>query len=503
MGKISAFLLSSLCLAFITQLDANVIRDNDAEPIPIVCYFGAWAFYHEIDRFDITDIKPAAHLCTHINYGFAKLNETTYEMQVFDENYDIGKSGYDRFIALKKEVNPKLKLMISLGGWYEGSEKYSDMVTNTEMRQKFVKSAVAFLEKYKFDGLDLDWEYPGNRGGAVTDKDNYTKLLQELRAALGTKYLLTAALSPGKATIDAAYNVPELNKLLDWGNLMTYDYHGGFDDYIGHNAPLYSRPDETPELEKKLGQHYRDFNIEYTVAYYEKLGLSKDKMIMGVPFYGRAWSLKTPELHHLHDPVKGMSKPGKISNESGVFGYNEICTMNKASDWHEEEDYYYKAPYAYTNEFFVGFDNERSIQCKVAYMKSLGLKGAMVWSLEFDDFKSHCGDGRQYPLLKKVHAMLNGDQRDDKDCPIGGLIPTVAPTTHTPAPTKPTESPIPTTTQDLVDHYCSLDGFMPDFNDKHKFYQCENIGPHQWRLTLQPCPGDEVWHQELKRCEND
>ncbi|CAG2101354.1 unnamed protein product, partial [Medioppia subpectinata] len=91
MGKISTFLLSSLCLAFITQLDANVIRDNDAEPVPIVCYFGAWAFWHPVDRFDITDIKPAGHLCTHINYGFAKLNETTYEIQVFDETYDIEK----------------------------------------------------------------------------------------------------------------------------------------------------------------------------------------------------------------------------------------------------------------------------------------------------------------------------------------------------------------------------------------------------------------------------
>ena len=210
--------------------------------------------------------------------------------------------------------------MISLGGWYEGSEKYSDMAKDAN-RARFVKSVLDFLQKYDFDGLDLDWEFPANRGGdEVADKPNFLKLLKELREAFDPHgYLLTAALSPGKQKIDAAYgDVPLMNELLDWGNVMTYDYHGGWEDILGHNAPLYSRPDETEG-------DYRYFNVNYTVSYYLSLGMTKEKMVMGVPFYGRAWSLIDKDHHNLHDTAKGMSPEGFIGGEPGVLGYNEVC----------------------------------------------------------------------------------------------------------------------------------------------------------------------------------
>ncbi|CAG2182274.1 unnamed protein product, partial [Oppiella nova] len=242
------------------------------------------------------------------------------------------------------------------------------MVTNTESRQKFVKSVVTFLDKYNFDGLDLDWEYPGNRGGAASDIDNYVKLLEELKEAFKPHgFLLTAAVSPGRGTIDRAYIIPKLNELLDWANIMAYDYHGGFDDYLGHNAPLYSRPDETEELERKLHQNYRTFNVDYTINYYATHGLSKDKMIMGVPFYGRAWTLMNASQNHLHDEARGMSPAGYISHEEGVFGYNEMCQMiiENPSQWGHSYDKDYRAPYSWTKDIFVGYDNVDSIQCKV------------------------------------------------------------------------------------------------------------------------------------------
>ncbi|CAG2164989.1 unnamed protein product, partial [Oppiella nova] len=364
--------------------------------------------------------------------------------------------GYHRFILLKK-LNPNLKLMISLGGWYEGSEKYSDMVSKPDVRQKFVKSVLKFLSDYKFDGLDLDWEYPANRGGdSKTDPENFLTLLKELHDAFNGKYLLTTALSPGKGTIDAALpgnNIEKLNDLIDWANIMTYDYHGGFDDYLGHNAPMYSRPEETEELEKKLNMNYREFNVNYTIHYYLEKGLHKDKMVMGMPLYGRAWSLMDGEHTHLHDLAKGMSPPGRVSNESGVLGFNEasICNLENEhkEDWKITFDYYYKAPYGYTKEIFVGYDNIDSLQCKAAFLKSMGLRGAMIWSLEFDDFRNECGFGHKYPLLTKVYDMINGKEKDVMDCP-GGFepthptqpttVPTTAPTTPpTPAPTtKPT-----------------------------------------------------------------
>ncbi|CAG2103647.1 unnamed protein product [Medioppia subpectinata] len=493
-----------------------MINHNDyvRNPHPIVCYFGSWAWYHEAERFDIDDVNY--ELCTHINYGFAKIDEYNYTIQMFDPYLDYTHfQAYQRFIDLKKK-NPNLTTMISLGGWNEGSEKYSDMVTNTDIRRRFVRSVVDFLNEHNFDGLDLDWEHPGSRGGAETDKQNYVKLLEELREAFEPKgYLLTAAISASKETINGAFVVPKLNELLDWANIMTYDYHGGFDNYIGHNAPLYRRPDETPELEKQLHTDYTHFTVDYSINYYLSLGLSKDKMVMGVPFYGRGWTLLDAQHNHIHDEAKGMSPAGWIGGEPGVLGYNELCQMFKknASDWQHSNDSHYLAPYSWTKDTFIGHEDKESLQCKIAYLKAKGLKGAMVWALENDDFKGRCGDGK-YPLLQTVYSMLNGDDKHSMQCPYGEVIPTTAPPTTTPKPTSPTTkptdppttsptpTPTPTPTPDPVDPMCTRDGYMPDLSNPHKFYQCESIGPHKWRLTLRSCYGDLVWHQELKRCDN-
>jgi len=210
--------------------------------------------------------------------------------------------------------------MIALGGWYEGSEKYSDMARDPKLRALFVKSAVEFLVEHDFDGLDVDWEYPGNRGGdSKVDKDDFIALLSELKAAFEPHgFLLSAAVSPGKKTIDSAYIVPKLNELLDIINLMAYDYHGGWEDRLGHNAPLYKRPDEHDELSIW-------FNVNYTVNYWIEKGVDKKKIVMGVPFYGRAWTLESPDKVALNDTAKGMSPAGFISGEEGVYGYNEVC----------------------------------------------------------------------------------------------------------------------------------------------------------------------------------
>jgi chitinase len=226
---------------------------------------------------------------------------------------------YQRFVDLRKQ-NPTLTTMIALGGWWEGSEKYSDMARDPNLRREFVKSAVDFLVQYDFDGLDVDWEYPANRrGDPKKDPENYIALLTELKAAFEPHgFLLTSAVSPGKKTMDTAYNnVPKLNELLDIINVMSYDYHGGWEKNLGHNAPFINRPDETDELSLV-------FNVNYTIHYWLKLGADPKKMVMGIPFYGRAWTLSAPDKVNLHDPAKGMSPASFISGEEGVMGYNEV-----------------------------------------------------------------------------------------------------------------------------------------------------------------------------------
>lgn len=151
-------------------------------------------------QYTVDNINP--NLCTHMMYAFATLNGTSYQIQIFDYWADISNNGYQKFVALKTQ-NPKLKVMISLGGWTDsndGSGKYSKLVSSTANINTFVSSAVTFLQQYKFDGLDLDWEAPSTS----SDKTGFKNWIVALRNAfqpLG--FLLSAAVPATAASIDA------------------------------------------------------------------------------------------------------------------------------------------------------------------------------------------------------------------------------------------------------------------------------------------------------------
>ncbi len=273
--------------------------------------------------------------------------------------------------------------IIALGGWQEGSQTFSDMAKDPVKRNKFVKSAVAFLKEHDFDGLDVDWEFPSKRGGDKrVDKASFIALLTQLKEAFEPQgFLLSSAVSPVKKTIDSAYDLKKLNELVDIINVMTYDYHGGWEDKLGLNAPLNKRPDEVDQLSLSS-------NVNFTVNYYIEKGVDKKKMVMGMPFYGRAWTLQSADKVNLNDKAKGPSPAGSITGEEGVLGYNEvskiiqnnskfvkkkfkylqICELQKSqsSEWTVKYDSYYKTPYAYNKSIWVGYDNLKSISCKVS-----------------------------------------------------------------------------------------------------------------------------------------
>jgi chitinase len=136
---------------------------ESGKPKALMCYFGAWSTYRwGSGHFDVEDIDP--FLCTHLVFGFAGLNNSTYTIQSLDPYNDLtvdwGKGAYQRFAGLK-ELNPELKTLLAIGGWNEGSESYSAMVTIPDRRRVFIHSALEMVLEHNFDGLDLDWEYPG------------------------------------------------------------------------------------------------------------------------------------------------------------------------------------------------------------------------------------------------------------------------------------------------------------------------------------------------------
>ena len=152
-----------------------VKRQTAAEDKRVVCYFANWSVYRSgTAKFTPQNINP--YLCTHLIYAFGGLGKDD-TIQPFDKYQDLEKGGYGQFAALKT-YNRDLKTLIAIGGWNEGSRRFSPLVADPQRRRTFIKSAIQFLRQYNFDGLDLDWEYPAFRdGGKPEDRVNYAKFV--------------------------------------------------------------------------------------------------------------------------------------------------------------------------------------------------------------------------------------------------------------------------------------------------------------------------------------
>uniref|UniRef100_A0A0P5TL21 chitinase n=1 Tax=Daphnia magna TaxID=35525 RepID=A0A0P5TL21_9CRUS len=502
----------------------------------MVCYYGSWAVYRPGNgKFDVENIDP--FLCTHIVYGFAGL-ALDNTINVLDPYNDLkenwGKGAYLRFTGLKKK-NPDLKALIAVGGWNEGSERYSQMAADPAKRTTFVNSVVNFLITYGFDGLDFDWEYPSNRGGSITDKINFVHILRELKAAfVPYGFLLTAAVSSGKSTIDSAYDIPAVASALDQIHVMAYDYHGAWETLTGLNAPLYANP--TIESGSNLL-----LNVNWTVNYWISNGAPPSKIILGMGLYGRGFTLASSTQNGFYAYAPQPIQAGPYTRESGTWGYNEICEKFKADpSWTVVRDPYYKAPYAYKSNQWIGYDDQQSLRLKAEYAMSMNLGGSMVWSIETDDFRGLCHNV-PFILIKTITESMNGpiviqSTTSSTSAPVTtkatttvSPVTTKATTTAAPVTNPPTASPTvapaatttlcgpqnPTTTASAYtttppikttagtpppNTLCKSEGLNPDPYDCGIFYTCLDNGLGGWTVYMQRCATGTAFSDELNTC---
>lgn len=156
------------------------------------------------------------------------------------ENIHILILGAFKKLMKLRTSNKRLKLIFAVGGWNEGSEKYSRVLRNPQTRNNFVNSALNFTLTHGFDGFDLDWEYPTLRGGHPSDKDNFSLVIKNLAAAF-QKYnlILSAAVTGNSLNIAKSYDCREISKYLSFINVMSYDLHGPWESVTGHHTALY------------------------------------------------------------------------------------------------------------------------------------------------------------------------------------------------------------------------------------------------------------------------
>jgi chitinase len=395
-----------LALAACVHRAAPSTQQDDDIP-RVVGYIASWGVRSKGTR--IAEL-PGDQL-TDVIYAFARITADG-RLALGDRCLDLGEctgrsgqGGVDaggNFAQLRilKERYPQLKLLMAVGGW-TGSGRFSNVALTPESRRAFGESAIDVVIRQQpglFDGIDIDWEYPVGGGLAANvtrpeDRQNFTLLLAELRRQLDARgarddrrYLLTAATAAGPTHV-ANLELDRVAGIVDWINLMTYDYHAG--SRIAHfNAPLYSPPgDPTPHL-----------NVDASARLYREQGVPPRKIVVGVPFYGRSYG-RVPSANRGLFQVAGGPAPREWG--AGELDYDALTRKRpEANGFRRFWDPDARVPWLYKESIgtWITYDDVQSIGQKADYVRARGLGGVMVWELGGDD------DGT---LVRTIHARLN------------------------------------------------------------------------------------------------
>lgn len=392
----------------------------------MVAYFTSWSIY---DRgYNVTDI-PADRI-THINYAFFGIDGATNTVTIFDPWADTqkvftgaaskgfpdqtweesarGEAGNLGRLRQLKKLYPSVRTLMSVGGWTL-SYNFPKVAGTSASRKTFVTSCITTMKQYDFNGIDIDWEYP-----EAADKTNCSLLLEEFRSQLdaqGAKdnchYLLTLA---GPAGSDKLLNLElaRLSSTLDFINIMTYDYHGGWDSTTNHQSPLYMNPaDPINALDRER------LNISWTVNAYLSAGVPAVKLGLGIPFYGRAWegvSSAGSGLFQAGPALPSTNVPGNW--EAGMLDYWKVIELERnTANYRRLWDSASMVPWLYGKNLssrtdggmFVTYDDVESVTGKIAFLKSKGLGGVMFWELSGD--MRNTGDPAC--LIQAIYSELN------------------------------------------------------------------------------------------------
>ncbi len=257
-----------------------------------------------------------------------------------------------------------------------GNDAFHDQVSNPEKRRKLVGEIVSLVRKNGYDGVDMDWERPKDE----SDKKNFVIFSRELRKALPSpRYILTFDMTPSPF-----WDLPVLAGIYDFIQYMGYDLHGNWSEHAGHNAPLYLDPRD------KNGDWGESVSVDLAVQRIVRDGAPPEKLILGVPFYGRRFSFDLYE--------KGRN------GLDTYLPYSIIQGDWIAQGWSRRWDAICQVPYLVKpgEKGFVSYDDADSLKAKCRYALSKGLAGVMIYAVGYDrDAK-----GRQ-PLMDAVAEVLN------------------------------------------------------------------------------------------------
>ena len=433
---VSAFAL----LAVVTSASASAATAAPAArpAARVVGYFTEWGIYGRNYLVkDVATSGSAARLSI-VNYAFANVapdGAGNVVCKLADEWADYQKpwsatesvdgqevtwprpilGNFQQLQALKKQY-PSLKVLISLGGW-TFSKYFSAAAMTRESRERLASSCIDLFIKGNipdpgwggmggpgaaagvFDGIDIDWEWPGSEGNAgnlISDRDkaNLTRLLEEFRRQLDRygratehEYLLTEFLPAAAAKIDAGFDVSRIFKSLDFATVQGYDLHGAWEPVTNHQSNLYTSGTDPADPR---------YSVDDTIAAYLARGAPRDELVVGVPFYSRGWTGVAPANHGLYQPAAG---PAPGTWEAGVEDYKVAKTF-LGNAFTRYADATAGAAWLFDGTTFWTFDDPPVMTAKAHYVVANKLGGIMFWELS--------GDTAEGELIQAIAGGLAG-----------------------------------------------------------------------------------------------
>jgi chitinase len=340
------------------------------------------------------------------NVPFERLTHLVYSLAVPTVHGDCELSHPDidvpnlQSLRALRGRNPRLLVLLSVGGW-SGSRYFSDVAATALARRRFSASCLKIVGKYGLDGIDIDWEYPVTGGKKTdhkrkSDKENFVLLLRQLRTDLnalrGERPLLLTIASTCYRNHLNDLSVQEMAEVLDWFNLMGYDFNEMQPKRTSHHSSLFGWP-TVPTLKADAIKFAND---DAAVNWYLDNGVPAAKIVLGLPFYGQVWANVPDSNHGLFEPF------GRRPGEDGTLSYREIeqTYLPKYTRYWDDQA---KVPWLYNQrtKIAISYEDPESIAAKAKYVVQKKLGGIMFWDLGQDDGQS--------TLLEAVNKALAGD----------------------------------------------------------------------------------------------
>ncbi|MFL5728172.1 MAG: glycoside hydrolase family 18 protein [Cytophagaceae bacterium] len=402
-------IIFALSFCFLSFFGFKASSQNCKE---IIGYYPSWQWYNRAELLSPDNLNYKQY--TIINYAFFAPDDNGNiwgtdawaDSVLLRGKYDWSSPVQPAYIANTSLIDIGhawgVKIIPSIGGWTL-SDKFPMIAADSVKRHRFASQCAELIRSFHFDGIDIDWEYPGytDHKGTPADKKNFTLFMQAIRDSIDAvgkninqKMLLTAALGCGDQQFENI-EYEKIKNILDYLNMMTYDFNGTWSSETNHNSPLNMPAKGSP------GSYERTYN---TLT--QKFGVPSEKINMGVAFYGRTFTTQgKPELYATHS---GKEDKITFARDEGMPQYfNILLAMDKFDDHWDDTA---KVPYLTGKKIntFVTYDNERSIRLKAEYVRDKNMAGVIIWDVTGDYVERKPGSGliKSTPLADVLVDVL-------------------------------------------------------------------------------------------------